>query len=200
MSDVRFGDVAPVAEVMDGVGVWWAVAGGWSIDLWLGRVTRQHHDIEVVVRRCDQARVYESLRDRCRLRCIDPPGSGWQPWLGGSLDPPAFQLQARRPGLEFDIFTETIDESGWRYRRDDRITRSVAELATLASAGITIVRPEVQLLYMSKPMEPKHVRDFAQVRPTLDGAAAAWLTQALALTSPGHAWIEALGPPPCRLA
>jgi hypothetical protein len=196
MSDVRFGDVASVADVMDAVGVWWAVAGGWSIDLWLGRVTRQHHDIEVVVRRCDQDAVYESLRHDCQLRCIDPPGSGWQPWLGNPLEPPAFQLQARRPGLEFDIFAETIDESGWRYRRDARVSRSVADLTALASGGIAIVRPEVQLLYLAKQLEPKHGHDFAHVRPTLDGAAATWLARALALTCPGHEWIEALVPSP----
>ena len=87
--------VSSVAEVMNEVGVWWAVAGGWAIDLWLGTQTREHHDIEVAVRRGDQATVHGALDDRWELSCIDPPSRGWRPWNGNLVQPPAFQLQAR---------------------------------------------------------------------------------------------------------
>ena len=50
-----------VAAIMDRVGAWWAIAGGWAIDLWLGEKTRDHHDVEVVVRRCDQRLVHDAL-------------------------------------------------------------------------------------------------------------------------------------------
>lgn len=36
-----------VAEVMDGVVDWWAVAGGWAIDLWLGAQSREHHHMRL---------------------------------------------------------------------------------------------------------------------------------------------------------
>ena len=48
-------DPVGVAEVMEPLSVWWAIAGCWAIDLWLGATTREHHDVEVVVRRRGQS-------------------------------------------------------------------------------------------------------------------------------------------------
>lgn len=120
----------------------WGVAGGWAIDLWLGEETRQHHDVEVVVRRCDQALVHEALSSQWDLSCLDPPGEGWRSWGGAAIESPAFQLQARSSTIEFDIFTETTDQSMWRFRRDDRISRQLSEVITLSRSGLPIVRPE----------------------------------------------------------
>ena len=54
------------------------------------------------------------------------------------------------------------------------------------------MRPEVQLLYMAKSSEPKNQHDFEVAAPRLDDAAAAWLTEALCLVSPGHRWLQRL--------
>jgi hypothetical protein len=40
--------------------------GGWAVDLWVGRLTRPHDDIDVLVWRRDEARVHEALQ-----------GAGW---------------------------------------------------------------------------------------------------------------------------
>jgi Aminoglycoside-2''-adenylyltransferase len=34
--------------------------GGWAVDLWMGRLTRPHDDIDVLVWRRDEARVDDS--------------------------------------------------------------------------------------------------------------------------------------------
>lgn len=184
--------VSSVAEVMNDVGVWWAVAGGWAIDLWLGEQTREHHDVEVAVRRLDHAEVHGALGDRWELSCIDPPGSGWRPWKGVLVDPPAFQLQARSAAIEFDIFTESADQTRWYFRRDDRITRPLSEVTMRSASGIPVIRPEIQLLYMAKAMEAKNVQDFGVARPRLDHEAASWLADALAITLPDHQWLVQL--------
>src|SRR5262245_287014 len=67
-----------VANVMRTLDLWWAIAGGWAIDLWLGRQTREHHDVEVVVLRDDQVRIHELAAAGWELGCIDPLGSGWR--------------------------------------------------------------------------------------------------------------------------
>ena len=177
---------------MEGVGVWFAVAGGWAIDLWLGEQTREHHDIEVVIRRRDQARVHAALREHFDLFCLDPPGSGWRNWTGEPIELPAFQLQARSASNEFDLFTETTDESVWRFRRDGRIERPLAKVWTWSTSGVPIVRPEVQLLYMAKSMEPKNVHDFTVAGPTLDANSRSWLADALTVTQPEHHWLQQL--------
>ena len=177
---------------MRGVGVWWAVAGGWALDLWLGEQTREHHDVEVVVQRQDQLALHAGLSNEWELQCLDPPGSGWRRWSGERIELPAFQLQARSPAGEFDIFLETTRGDSWCFRRDERIERPMSEFTTITDAGIPIVRPEVQLLYMAKSNEPKHAHDFAVTRPTLDDQSASWLVRSLALAHPGHAWLNQL--------
>ena len=183
---------ASFAAVMVELGVWWAVAGGWAIDLWLGEQTREHHDVEVVVRRCDQHVVYRALASGWELFALDPPDGGWQPWNGVPIEAPAFQLQARSPTGEFDIFTETADEARWHFRRDDRITMTSDEVIVRSRSGIPVVRPEIQLIYMAKSNDPKNERDFEHARPHLSAEAAMWLTEAIDITLPGHRWLEHL--------
>lgn len=184
------------AATMREVGVRWAVAGGWAIDLWWGEQTRVHHDVEVVVRRDDQLRVHSALAPAWELRCLDPPGEAWRPWGGHPLHLPAFQLQARSSAFELDVFTETVEDVDdvptWHFRRDPRIARPWSEVVTAAADGTPIVRPEVQLLYMAKSDEPKNQHDFDLALPRLDREAVEWLAAALALTIPGHPWLQRL--------
>jgi hypothetical protein len=184
--------VEQVAAVMRRVDVWWAIAGGWAIDLWLGEQTREHHDVEVVVRRVDQATVWEALHDDWELACIDPPASGWSPWpRSRRIEPPSFQLKAHARSLEFDLFLESTRRETWVFRRDARVQRPIDELTT-TRAGIPIVDPAVQLLYMAKSEEPKNQHDFEVARPMLDDASVEWLRRALASTHPGHPWLTRL--------
>jgi hypothetical protein len=181
-----------VAAVMDRVGVWWAVAGGWAIDLWLGEQTRDHHDVEVVVKRSDQHAIHTALTDDWDLFALDPPGSGWKPWGGAPIHAPAFQLQARSSSGEFDLFTETVDNTRWHFRRDGRIVKCADEVIVPTASGIPIVRPEIQLLYMASSIEPKNQSDFETTRPLLTREAALWLSDALKVTLPGHRWLQQL--------
>ena len=116
---------------MGHVGVWWGVAGGWAIDLWLAEQTREHHDVEVVVRRRDQRLVHAALSAHGQLFALDPPDSGWRPGDGVPVAAPAFQLQARSPSGTFDIFTETVDESLWSFRRDARTTQELGIMVNM---------------------------------------------------------------------
>ena len=184
---------ADVAAVMDDTGLWWAVAGGWAIDLWLGAQTRAHHDIEVILYRSEQSRLHEALDRAWELHCIDPPGSGWRPWNGAPIEQPSFQLQARSERGEFDVFVETIVDSRWYFWRDARVTRTIDELVAVSTSGLPIVRPEVQLLYMAGSTDPKNQQDHDLARPTLDPQAEAWLDAAISTWRPGHPWVQGEG-------
>src|SRR5215210_5198415 len=39
---------------------WW-VAGGWALDLWMERQTRPHQDVDIMILRGDQQKLYRSL-------------------------------------------------------------------------------------------------------------------------------------------
>jgi hypothetical protein len=83
------GEVGAVIECLE---IWWAVAGGWAIDLWLARVTGEHHEIEVSIRRGDQFILHEALSDEWNLSCVNPPSTSWRPWLRShTIEAPAFQ-------------------------------------------------------------------------------------------------------------
>ena len=51
-----------LTDMLDGVDVDWCVVGGWAIDLFLGEVTRPHHDLEIAVQREDLAAIRGHLR------------------------------------------------------------------------------------------------------------------------------------------
>ena len=81
-------------------------------------------------------------------------------------------------------------DTDWIYRRDPRVTYALEALRTSRSkAGLPILPAEIVLLYKSKGTRPGDEIDFAATRPRLAAPAAAWLTSALTLLDPGHAWI-----------
>ena len=177
---------------MEPLGVWWAIAGGWAIDLWLGQVTRDHHDVEVAIRRHDQAVVHRKLAVQRDMLCIDPPGSGWRTWRGEEISRPSFQTKARLGADEFDLFLEDVEHDQWVFRRDPAVRRPFAEIAEPAAGRLPVLRPEIQLLYMAGHDEPKNQQDFAHTLPHLGAQAREWLHESLERAAPGHRWIDDL--------
>ena len=53
--------VAQVAQLMASFPADWYLCGGWGVDAWLGRQTRDHHDIEVAIFTEDQPAVFEHI-------------------------------------------------------------------------------------------------------------------------------------------
>jgi hypothetical protein len=165
----------------------WAIAAGWALDLHHGRETRPHGDIEIGVPR--------SSFDRLR-----PYLAGFQLFAAGSgeVDPLTPEnLLARRQiwvcddGLwRMDCFLEPGDTTTWISNRDPRVTLPVAGLIKHTADAIPYQAAETVLFMKAKHTRPKDEHDFALALPTLDSVARAWLTEALELVHPGHAWIE----------
>src|SRR5439155_15489925 len=79
------------AELMRGFPAPWWIVGGWAIDLFVGRETRDHSDVDVVVRRADQ----EKLRERFASWDVQIAHDGkLEPWIG-FLEQPRSNLWAR---------------------------------------------------------------------------------------------------------
>ena len=53
--------LASAADALDSAGLEHWFFGGWAVDLWVGRPTRAHEDIDVLVQRRDEARVDAAL-------------------------------------------------------------------------------------------------------------------------------------------
>lgn len=78
----------------------WALCGGWAIDAWLGRQTRDHGDIDITFFQGDERTLFDHLAGWHIVAhdAVDP-GPTEAPWAGRDLTLPA-HLHARPPGAE----------------------------------------------------------------------------------------------------
>jgi PPOX class probable F420-dependent enzyme len=53
--------IARVAEVMRSFDARWFVSGGWAVDCWLGRQTREHADVDIGLFRDSESAIFEFL-------------------------------------------------------------------------------------------------------------------------------------------
>lgn len=164
---------------------WW-IAGGWAVDLCLGRETRPHGDLDVVALRRDQ-RVLARALAGADVRVVE--NGPLHPWDGEPVPRSIHQL---RVDGEFDVLLDEADGERWIYRRDPRVSRPLVEIGRRSRDGVPFLAPEVVLLFKAKAPAPKDEADFALLEPRLDAAARTWLAGAIALVHPGHPWLERL--------
>lgn len=182
---------AEVAARLEGVDATWYVLAGWALDLFQGRQTREHEDLEIGVAADEFGAIREALVELELFVVGD--GRAWPPTQAALKA--HRQTWAREPpsGLwRVDVIREQWDEEVWVYRHDPRIRIPGAELVARTNDGIPYIRPEVALLFKSRQARPKDEKDFAAVLPRLDAARRAWLAETLALVDPGHPWRDAL--------
>ncbi|MFA9428838.1 GNAT family N-acetyltransferase [Egicoccus sp. AB-alg2] len=181
------------AAVFAGASFPWWIAGGWALDLVVGRRTRRHDDLDVGVLRRDQAAVQRYLRG-WELWAADPPGT-LRPWAPGEWLPVGVHdVWARRPGSaswRFQLHVNEADGPSWVSRRDPAVRRSLTE-AVVDVGGIPVLAPELQLLMKARTPRPKDEADFAAVLPALDVRRRGWLARHLPA---GHPWLGPLGRP-----
>jgi hypothetical protein len=195
-NQAAFAPPLAVAGVLSGLACRWLLAGGWAIDLFLGRATRPHHDVEIALARRDQHLLRAHLAGWSFEFVPDGAGSGYAPWLADMwLAAPVHELYARRSGdglTDLEILLEEVDGHAWRFRRDPSLGRPWDELCRRSPLGIPYLRPEVTLLYKARQPRPTDEQDFEQVLPAIGEAAREWLQMALAHSYPGHGWLHRL--------
>jgi hypothetical protein len=174
-----------------GGGRWW-IAGGWAIDLWLGRQTRPHVDLDVAVLRSDQHQVQHHLQRRgWDLQVALAPGV-LAPWPPGQLLAPGTHAVWCRSGPSsgwaFELLFNDDDADEWLFRRDHRIRRPLQQLGMTTPSGIPHLRPEVVLLYKAKQQRPSDQADLRVALPRLSLASREWLADAIDLVHPDHPW------------
>lgn len=183
---------ADIARLLRGLEVPWCVAGGWALDLFHGRQTREHGDLEITVPAPDFGAVREALAGYT----FEVAGSG-RLW---PLDGPAFDLMFQTwvsdpvtGAYRLDIFREPQRDGLWVCRRDQSIQVPYEQVIRRNPDGIPYLIPEIVLLFKAKhSAEPKNQADFAGALPLLEPDAVGWLRWALARVHPGHPWIAAL--------
>jgi hypothetical protein len=201
-----------VAEALSRLHAPWFFAGGWAIDLFLGRVTRWHSDIDVVILRRDQDAAREGLA-AYPLRKVIPHPEGFMnrgtiaPWAAGErLELPIHQINVYREatlGLSaadvrgadaehawwFQVMLAESEGREWVYRRNPAIRRPLAAMGIEPLWGLPYLAPEIVLLFKSKQMLTQDREDFRNTISALGAPARKWLRDAIAATSPYHDWL-----------
>jgi len=176
-------------------------AGGWAIDLHLGRVTREHQDIDVLVMRRDHLGLHEALKQFSLKKIIPHPESlanrgtvaDWPP--GERLELPVHQINAYRAGETgpaFQVMLAESSDSEWIFRRNPRIRMPISQMGFRPLLGLPYLAPEIVLLFKAKHLEARDRVDFDNARPLLSADARGWLRDAIEKTHPGHEWLNVL--------
>lgn len=203
-------------DLLDGSGIQWAVCGGFALDLFLGRPTRVHGDLDLAVPEEDRARIERFMQ-----------GEGWHVY--------EFRGQGRLRRLHRDTRSETgrnlmcvregcglvtfwpCDEPGmvlhsWHsegiqelnymeflfHERADGMllaghdVRAGLDRAILQRDGVPFFAPElVLLLKAAQPDRAANLADFEAAFPALEAERRGWFLRALRSLYPaGHPWEE----------
>jgi len=189
-----------VATLLSSLSVPWWISGGWAIDLFLGRQTRDHADLDVQFLRHDQQVVRAAFAGWDVQAALPQPRSEDWPFRtweqGDELDPRIHDIWCRPGAGEpwcVQLMLADSEDGDWLFRRDPRIRRPVATIGCWSDDGLPYLAPEIQLLYKAKvPSRAKDEADFLQVAPHLAPERRQWLRASLAAVCPGHPWGAAL--------
>lgn len=166
---------------------WW-IAGGWALDLFVGRQSREHDDIDVGIFRVDQHR----LRSLLHGWDVHVASAGrTRRWEGEPIRHPVNDLWVRRDGSQPWCLQVMLNDGAgdeWVYRRDDRFRMALAS-AVRSDGHRPYLAAHLQLLFKAKDPRPKDDADFRLVYPLLTHDERLWLADALTVLHPGHPWL-----------
>lgn len=185
-------DPGEVARRLAGIGTPWYVAAGWALDLFHGRQTRVHGDIEIAI----PAAGFAEVRGRFPGYVFDAAGSG-RIWEDAAPEVLAtvYQTWLRHPATGnylLDVFREPHDRDTWICRRDERIRLPYDAVIHHTPDGIPYLAPELVLLFKAKHTRRKDQADFDATVPLMTASQRATLAELLTRTNPGHPWLADL--------
>ncbi|WP_053742001.1 nucleotidyltransferase domain-containing protein [Streptomyces sp. NRRL WC-3618] len=181
-----------LAQRLEGVGAPWCVAAGWALDLFRGRQTRPHGDVEIAV----PTAAFPLIRARFPEYAFDAVGAG-RLWADAGAEALAATRQtwSRDPvsgQFLFDVFREPHEGGTWICRRDKGLRLPYDAVVERTADGIPYLVPELVLLFKAKAPRPKDQADFDGVLPLLGRARREALSGWLERVHPGHPWLAEL--------
>jgi GrpB-like predicted nucleotidyltransferase (UPF0157 family) len=184
---------------LGGLNVFWMVASGWAIDLYLQRVSRVHHDVDISVFRDDQLALHAFLGGR-GWEFVAPDDGRLVPWVPGvRLELPRHQVLGYKGDGFLEVLLSERRGNTWFYRREPSIELRLERVSLIGQGGVRYLAPEVVLLFKSAHYgedpraRDKDQADFESVLGHgLEPERREWLRRALQSYRPGHPWLERL--------
>ncbi|QQZ09954.1 nucleotidyltransferase domain-containing protein [Heyndrickxia vini] len=178
-----------ITSLMAGFNKTWFIAGGCAIDLFIGKETREHKDIEFAVFRKDQLYLKEYLKEWEFKKVIK---GEFYTWGNEFLELPIHEIYASLNEEKIEILLNETKENDWLFRRDVRISYPLNSVWSITKTGIPYLNPEIVLLYKAKYTREIDHQDFIAIRDYLDNDKKKWLRHALELHEPEHIWLQFL--------
>lgn len=177
-----FQPLSAIRELFTDVHIPWWIAGGWAIDLAVGKPSRDHHDIDVMVLERDEHALRSSL-DGVEFRLIVGPGEYEQPWpLGQRLiaGPDRIRLISPQLPMPTEVICGAAVGRNWIYHRGrpGATTRALDKI-TQYRGQIPYLAPEVVLATKFLDNRDKDEADFNTAAPYLDPDQRQWLIQSM---------------------
>lgn len=195
----------------------WALCGGWGVDSWLGRVTREHGDIDISVFEKDQRALFDYLAEWNLVAHDEAEPQAKEQWTGRALVLPA-HLHAREPGAanaelvrqwvtppytqandgrDFEFIINEGTGADWLLKADPSIAVPFAEAVRESPWGLPTATPEVLAFFKATAYfgqkrlwaRPHDISDFNALVPLLEPARRRWLHDSIAALHPDHPWL-----------
>jgi hypothetical protein len=157
----------------------WFIAGGWCIDLGIGKITREHEDVDICIFREHAEEVlhyfhgwdiYVALPGEARLkRCLTVD----------DIVPPRYGLHLHKGNDFIELLLTNRSENKILFRKNEQIWMEYEQFVQEDALGRKFVAPEWQLLFKAKEGRSKDDEDFHS---------------ALQTQFPSSSWINKLTP------
>jgi hypothetical protein len=200
---------------MSGYGAPWALCGGWAVDAWLGRQSREHGDVDIAVFIQDQRALFEHLPG-WQLLAHDPvfdaasPGSNAEWWDGRRRLNHSTHIHARPPelsgpvpegglawakdGFTMEFYLNDGAGDAWLLSDEPRITLPLRACVRPSPWGLPALVPEAVLFFKAAGfIRRRDQLDFEALWPLLTGEQRDWLRAAVERI--GHPWLKELSVP-----
>ncbi len=179
-SSAGFGPVHAVGSLLSDLTVPYWIAGGWAIDLAVGRVTRDHADVDIMLLERDE----HALRTDLAEVDVHLMGRDGQPapWAAGQRlpgGPGRLVLHSKNLPLPTEVLLASAVGTFWVYHRGAHCIRRPLADITRTRDGIPFLAPEVVLLFKSRSKSDKDQRDVRTALPILNAEQRAWLRDIL---------------------
>lgn len=207
------------SQVMGKMNAKWCFAGGWAIDLFLGKESRPHKDLDIVVFKNEINEVISYMKAN-NWRLETPTRQGFLPVTEESVselemdnmwcmneDYPQDYLKVDEQGScnfyqyerdvqeEFDFLEVLLNstEGGYFIYQQNPAIRLEMSRAIFENNGLPYLAPEIVLLYKSKYLSEDNQADFELVTAKLNPEQREWLKEALTNEyGSDHPWVQAL--------
>ena len=188
---MSFKQCQSVTSLMANFNESWFIAGGWAIDIFIGKETREHKDIEIAILRKDQLNLKAYLKEWDFKKAIKGEFHNWE---NEFLELPIHEIHATNKlnGEKIEILLNEAKDNDWKFRRDLRISSPLNSVWSYSETGIPYLNPEIVLLYKAKNTREKDHQDFITIKDHLDNEKRQWLRDALKLHVPEHKWLQFL--------